>query len=1035
VSTPNIRELRRQRAARAEGKPWWLRLLITAVVLFTIYVLFGFFAAPSIIRSQIEQRGSAFLKREVKVGEVTFNPLTLSLRVDRLLVNDPNGKPVLGWASLFVNFQLWALVSDEIHFQEIALDGFAGNLHVSKEGILNIADIGSDTRRESPGSGKEWALRIDRLAVNRAEIDYTDESRPEVFKTHVGPSTFVLREFRTSGTAGAPGVFTASTEAGEEIAWTGRLALAPLRSNGELRLTRLQLRKYAPFYPATVNFDVLGGSLDLQLPYEFSIQNNKPQVRVTEAGAKLEGLQIADKGKTEPAVELGSIDVTGLAADLQGRLVELGKIALTGGKITATRTHDGINLAQYAAGKSPAAATQASAPAASSDAEWTLRISEVTTKDLTVGVNDLTAAAPANVELTRTNLTLRRFSSASLAAPVPVELRGEVNPGSGSVRLTGEVALQPLKANLSYTLDGVSLTSFGAWVQTAADVRLKNGIANARGRIEAGENAGNVTIAATADAELGLLEVTDALGAPIFGWKSVNVAGVAYTSHPRRLTVAEVTVADPHIHATRRIDGSLNLTTLARKSATPPAPQVQARISPASDAQFVAIDRIALANGVLRFTDESVEPNVTTSVDRLSGTITGLTSAAIDRADVNIHGRIGGSAPLSITGKMNVLSPEQAFDLRIDARNSDLQPLGAYVGKYVGYALQSGALTVDARAKVANETLDSTANVIVTNFNLGAATHSPDAPKVPVHFALALLKDREGKIALTIPVQGSLADPSFQVGGVISKVIGNLIVKAATSPFSLIGSMFGGGRAGEELSFQDFEPGSSDLDPRDLQKLDVVARALRERPALRLAISGGYEAGADLPALKERELDRRIRTAIWDELRQTQIGLDSPDHVTVTREAASRMLAELYRDVFLRAPEPAPAAPAVEAPAQEEPRKRRFFLFRWFTRDRPRPTPTPTPAPRPTPPPVVQYPGVPHTVIGAEPLPNETEMRNRLLGALPIGDVELRLLARERADRVRRYFVEQGQVQPERLELVTDPNAANAGRRARLELR
>ena len=71
----------------------------------------------------------------------------------------------------------------------------------------------------------------------------------------------------------------------------------------------------------------------------------------------------------------------------------------------------------------------------------------------------------------------------------------------------------------------------------------------------------------------------------------------------------------------------------------------------------------------------------------------------------------------------------------------------------------------------------------------------------------------------------------------------NLLVKAATSPFSLLGAAFGGG--GEEMSFVSFEPGLSDFPKAETKKLDTLAKALYERPALDLEINGSVDPVAD----------------------------------------------------------------------------------------------------------------------------------------------------------------------------------------------
>ena len=357
-------------------------------------------------------------------------------------------------------------------------------------------------------------------------------------------------------------------------------------------------------------------------------------------------------------------------------------------------------------------------------------------------------------------------------------------------------------ADLSFALESGSAMALSPWAETFADILLTQGVIGVRGQVHVAEATGGaLAISAKSEGEIGGLAVTDGRGEPLAGWKSLSIKGAEYTSNPARLSIAEISLADPEAQVVMGKDHNLNVSNVLRQSSAPKTVTVG---PPAAPSQFIAIDRIALANAKIEYVDQSIEPNVKTSVDQLSGTITGLTSAAIDRADLDLNGRVAGTASLSIRGKVNVLSEQLAADIRMELKDSDLAPVAPYVGKFVGFKLDSGAVSVDAKAKVNNNKLDSTSNVVITNFTLGDATNSPDAPHVPVHLALALLRDKEGKITLELPVQGSLDDPNFEIGGVVMKVVANLITKAATSPFSLIGAMFGGGKSGDDLAFQDF---------------------------------------------------------------------------------------------------------------------------------------------------------------------------------------------------------------------------------------
>ncbi len=121
---------------------------------------------------------------------------------------------------------------------------------------------------------------------------------------------------------------------------------------------------------------------------------------------------------------------------------------------------------------------------------------------------------------------------------------------------------------------------------------------------------------------------------------------------------------------------------------------------------------------------------------------------------------------------------------------------------------------------------------------------------------LALLKNRRGEIDVHLPISGSINDPQFSIGGLIVKVILNLLTKAATAPFALLGSFLGGG---EELSEIDFLPGSAKIAPEAEKRLQTLSKALIDRPALKLEITGRADPEHDPEALKRAILERKVK--------------------------------------------------------------------------------------------------------------------------------------------------------------------------------
>jgi hypothetical protein len=124
------------------------------------------------------------------------------------------------------------------------------------------------------------------------------------------------------------------------------------------------------------------------------------------------------------------------------------------------------------------------------------------------------------------------------------------------------------------------------------------------------------------------------------------------------------------------------------------------------------------------------------------------------------------------------------------------------------------------------------------------------------------LKDRDGRITLDLPFNGSLDDPEFNLSKVVYGAIETVLTKIATSPFSALAALFGG--KGEELSFQEFQPGSTNLLPTAIANLDLLANALYERPGLQLEIEGSADTLTDLQALRREKLNERLPVQSWD---------------------------------------------------------------------------------------------------------------------------------------------------------------------------
>jgi hypothetical protein len=291
------------------------------------------------------------------------------------------------------------------------------------------------------------------------------------------------------------------------------------------------------------------------------------------------------------------------------------------------------------------------------------------------------------------------------------------------------------------------------------------------------------------------------------------------------------------------------------------------------------------------FSDRFVKPNFNAKFNDMGGSVSGLESIAEKRADVLLEGMWSSHAPVKVTGRINPLIENPYADLNLNISDIELSPFSPYSGKYIGYILEKGKLTFNVAYLMENRTLEATNSIYINQLTLGDSVESPDAVSLPIKLAIALLKDREGNIALDLPVSGSLDDPKFKVGKVVLTVLKNLIVKIVSSPFAALGALAGGG---EELSYLEFDPGVSTINQENAEKMDKLAKILYERPGLKLDVQGTATPETDGEALQAVLLENRLKAEKLQKMMKSGKSAVPLEEIVLGEEERTVILEKLF---------------------------------------------------------------------------------------------------------------------------------------------
>jgi hypothetical protein len=892
---------------------WGRRLIAAAVALLALYAILGFLVLPALVKAKLPPRVAQALGREVTLRKVRTNPFALSITLEGFQILDKDREPFLAWDRLYVNLGASTLFGGAISLDDVELVRPYGRVVVEKGGRLNFSDILERLGKAEPeakpkAEEKPREIAIDHLAIHGARVQLLDRSLSEPFATTVGPVTLELRGFRTARDSRNPYTFSGRTESGETFAWTGVFSTEPLRSQGKVSLERLVLPKYHPYYKDQVAFDLKDGLASLQAGYTFQWSEGVHIIRLQEGSLDLLNLKLAEAGKAENAIDLPRLEVRGVQADLVARTAEVGSLLAWDGKLDVARLPNGeISLVKLLTPKPRPKPPESEKP-------FALRLKEVGSRNFTVAFQDQATVRPVRLQIEKLDVTLQDFcldpkASARLTASALLD-------GRTPIQVEGTVA--PLKPGLDLTLkvDDLELPPLDPYLEPALDVRVNRGRFSLSGRLRGTfEGRPSDAIAFKGNIRLEHFEAMDgAQQEPFLRYRSLRLDGLDVCTNPRTLSIQGVQLTEPEHRMVIAPDGTTNVARALKTQPAPPRSPAGTALGSAlpatpADAFKVAIAKVHMQGGRLTFIDRSLEPNAAFLITDLEGTNTGLSTEAAASSSLDLKGKAGGLAPLSIQGHSMPLRHDQDTDVALRIQGADLSDFSPYTGKYLGYTVRKGKLDVDARVRIQQRKLNAQFNTKLDQFYFGDRTNSPEATHLPVKLALALLRDRKGVIDLELPVEGSLDDPDFHYGGIVWKALLNVIGKIVTSPFTLIGSLFGGGE--QDLSFVAFQPGAVGPDEAARKKIEVLAKSLQERPDLSLEVEGTADPATDGAALKKLALERLICATKAKSLAAKNPDLD-PEAVVVAPEERAHWLAEAFEAAF---PSPKETSGKTKSPA------------------------------------------------------------------------------------------------------------------------
>ena len=842
---------------------WWLSIFL---VLFTVT---GFLFLPPLLKMILAKKLSENLHRQVTIQKIKINPYALTLEVKGFLVKERgSANNFVSFDEIFVNLSSLSLAKRAVILEEARIIKPYCKVVRNKDESYNFSDLLGKPKPEPEKKTEPVRFSLNNISISGASVDFIDGPKD---------TTHTVRDLAitlpsVSNRAYDIEIFVqpklSAAINGEPFSLQGKTKpfADSLQTNLDIVIKDIDLVHYLPYVPMKLNCKLLSGALDVKTKIAFIRYKDKGPVLDLTGTIGLRNISVDDL-ENKPLLRLSSASIDLGSLKPLSKNFHVTKVILQSPEVAVKRGKEGkINLLSLVGQetKTPVQNEAAGTPPAAKPGESPLVvIDQFQIQQGKLSFNDAVPAEPVILNINDLTLQVDKLSTAKgskgmLSLTLALEKQG-------SLSLKGPVSIDPLNAELAVDTKDVALDTFQPYFTDKVKIHLTDGkfsTAGNLGLIDSKEAGLKINYTGTA-LVANFASVDKENGKDFLKWKALFFDSINAGTNPLSVDIKGISLTDFYSRVTINPDGTLNVQQIveAEKPATAsppaqPAQQAQASATTGKEAQDINIEKITLQGGRVDFSDYTIKPRYSTQLKNLGGRISGLSLGKNKTADVELRGKIGSDVPFEIVGKINPSSDNFFVDLSAKIRNLDLSPMTPYSGKYLGYKIEKGKFSLEIKYLIVKKKLESQNKIFFDQFTLGDKVESKDAVQLPVKLAISLLKDRTGKIDLDIPVTGNLDDPEFSVWKIIMKVLKNILVKAATAPFALIGSMFGGG---EDLSYIEFDYGIARVNDENLKKIDNMVKALSDKPSLQIEITGYSDAENDPEGLKTYFLNQKVK--------------------------------------------------------------------------------------------------------------------------------------------------------------------------------
>lgn len=325
-------------------------------------------------------------------------------------------------------------------------------------------------------------------------------------------------------------------------------------------------------------------------------------------------------------------------------------------------------------------------------------------------------------------------------------------------------------------------------------------------------------------------QLLDTLNRTVLSFNDLTIDIESLQLDKNKIKLNYVGMTDPFI-LFEMIDSSNNLVALMKPTINEQPDslnQNEETTAVAGEGSF-EFSKLLISGGKIQFSDKTLNYPFDYTIDNLI-----IESAPIVGRPGKLSLKV--SAGLNGTGSFNangILNPSDFndMDLKLSIGQLRMKDMDAYFKHYFGFPVTGGIMNFQTDNEIRPSSLTSDNNIFFRKFTLAESMHTKVEYKLPLRLALGVLSDKDGIIDLKAPVESKGSEIKVKnLGKIIFKVIGNLFIKAAVSPFNaLSGSYNVDASALQEIQLSLTEDSP---DVKNMKSIDIISDIISKKPGL-----------------------------------------------------------------------------------------------------------------------------------------------------------------------------------------------------------